>query len=134
MIYRDPITDSPNPHRLYRNRDEGVIAGVCAGIADYVGMRVWQVRAIALIALAIAPPPTLIVYLILAIVLRSRPARLYRNQEEERFWQSVSLKPTGTFQGLRHTFRDLEARLADMERAVTSSEFKLDREIRGLDR
>ena len=33
---------SPNPHRLYRNPEEGVLFGVCAGLADYFGGKAWQ--------------------------------------------------------------------------------------------
>ena len=35
---------SPNPRRLYRDVEHGVIAGVCAGIADYFGISVRALR------------------------------------------------------------------------------------------
>lgn len=32
----DPLYTSQNPHRLYRNPANGVLFGVCAGLADYL--------------------------------------------------------------------------------------------------
>jgi phage shock protein C len=123
---------SPNPHRLYRNPDRGVLAGVCAGIADYLGVRTWQVRLAAVILLFIFSFWTVVLYILAAIFLKRRPAEVFRNPEEERFWRSVSGRPLDTFSGLRHKFRELDARLAGLERHVTSDEFTLDREIRKL--
>ena len=62
-----------------------------------------------------------------------RPRQIaYGGREEERFWRAVSGRPRDTFHGLRHEFREMEQRLATLERIVTSPEFKLDREIRDL--
>ncbi|RMH38579.1 MAG: PspC domain-containing protein, partial [Gammaproteobacteria bacterium] len=41
-------TMSVERRRLYRLPDEGKIAGVCAGIARYLGLETWVVRIIAL--------------------------------------------------------------------------------------
>jgi phage shock protein C len=125
--------DSPNPHRLYRNRQRRVLAGVCAGFADYLGLKAWQTRAIAVLALVFFLPQTLLVYGILAVVLKPRPEQLYRSTEEERFWRSVSGKPDATFHGLRHRFRELEARLGRMERHVTSDEYELKRKFDAME-
>ena len=44
-----------NPHRLFRDKENAVIAGVCAGIADYAGLNRRGTRiAIALLTLAVA--------------------------------------------------------------------------------
>ncbi len=53
---------SPNPHRLYRDPDAGVIFGVCAGLADYFGVKIWQVRTAAVLMLMI---PMLILFMFL---------------------------------------------------------------------
>lgn len=49
--------------KLARSADEIVIAGVCAGLADYCGFRPGITRILAVIALIIAPPVTAIAYL-----------------------------------------------------------------------
>lgn len=130
----DRLTGSPNPHRLFKDPENGVIFGVCAGLAAYFGLQVWQVRVAAVVSLLIFMPQTILAYLVLAAILPRRPAQLYRTPEEEEFWRSVSGTPRETFSALRHRFRDFDERIAAMERTVTSNEFKLDRDIRNLDR
>ena len=103
---RDDYISSPNPKRLYRSRDK-VIAGVCGGIADRMG---WD--------------PT---------VTRIGAAVLNLTPDEERFWTSVSDRPRETFSNIRYKFKDMDDRLARMERAVTSEEWKLRREFRDLE-
>jgi phage shock protein C len=53
--------------------------------------------------------------------------------EEDAFWRGVERQPTTTFSNLRYQFRDLEERLADLERSVTSKEWKLRRDFRDLE-
>ncbi len=60
---------------LYRSSDEKVVAGVCAGLADRFDLNVTGLRwLLALTALFFTGIP-IIVYLILAILLKSRPTR-----------------------------------------------------------
>ncbi|HET8728507.1 MAG TPA: PspC domain-containing protein, partial [Alphaproteobacteria bacterium] len=54
--YRDPVDGSPDPTRLYRNPDRGMILGVCAGLADYFGMKDWHIRGLAILFLCVFPP------------------------------------------------------------------------------
>ncbi len=124
---------SPNPHRLYRSQDR-ILGGVCGGIAEYFGWRPWLVRLAALVLLMMVTPPVLISYLLAWFWLKERP-RLQPQitPEEERFWRNVSTKPKVTMSELRHKFRGLEGRLADMERVVTSEEYKLKRAFRDLE-
>jgi phage shock protein C len=125
-----------NSHRfrLWRDPDRGVLAGVCAGIADYIGAEPIVVRVIAVVGLVFFFVPTLAAYVILAVVLRPKPPSLYESRDEEAFWRGVNTAPTDTFQSLRHKFRDLEERLRQMESQVTSSDFELHRKFRDLGR
>ncbi len=125
---------SPNPHRLYRDPEGGVLFGVCAGLADYFGAKAWQMRAAAVLLLCFFPPWAIITYLMAAIFLPRRPERKpYRSRDEEEFWRSVSGRPEQTFSALRYRFRTLEERLAGLERHVTSDEFKLNRAFRDIE-
>ena len=125
---------SPNPHRLYRNPEDGVLFGVCAGLADYFGAKAWQMRAAAVLLLMFFPPWAVIMYLMASIFLPRRPDRKpYRSRDEEEFWRSVSGRPEQTFSALRYRFRTLEERLAGLERHVTSDEFKLNRAFRDIE-
>ena len=130
----EEIYESPNPHRLYRNPRDGMVFGVCAGLADYMDVAAWKLR-IAFIAFAFFfPPGAFVIYLMGAFFLRRRPEvrAAPADAEEDRFWRAVSGRPSETFHALRHRFRELDARLATMEHVVTSEEFRLAREIDNL--
>ena len=119
---------------LYRDPTNGVIAGVCAGIAEYLGIEPIAVRIGFVLGLIFFFPPTLIAYIVLAIALKRRPPALYASREEEAFWRGVATAPDDTLQTLRRHFGDLESRLRAMERQVTSDEFDLHRKFRDLGR
>lgn len=124
---------SPNPHHLYRDPDNGVILGVCAGFAAYFG---WERRTLR-IALALSAifflPQVLVVYVLAAIFMKRKPSPVYGTGEEAMFWRGVSMRPVDTFATLRYRFRSLEERLIRLEKHVTSKEFALDRDFRDLD-
>ena len=46
----------------------------------------------------------------------------------------MSRDPRGTFGTLRYRFREIDRRIADIEKTVTGSDFKLRREFRDLER
>jgi phage shock protein C len=123
-----------NPFRLYRDRERGILAGVCAGIADYIGIEPIVVRLAALAGLFFFFPVTLIAYVVLALALPPKPAELYASREEETFWRGLSAEPAATLDSLKRRFRDLEERLARMESQVTSGDFELHRKFRDLGR
>lgn len=127
-------TNSTQRFRLWRDRDRGIIAGVCAGIADYIGAEPIVVRIIAVAGLIFFFVPTAAAYLVLAVALRTKPPALYATRDEEKFWRGVNTAPADTFATLKAKFRDLEERLGQMESQVTSSDFELHRKFRDLDR
>ncbi|MGK2924966.1 MAG: envelope stress response membrane protein PspC [Lysobacterales bacterium] len=120
-----------NPHRLYRDRENAMLAGVCAGISEYFGLNRKGVRVVT--ALLIVFPPffafVAISYVILAIVLPVKPTDLYEDKEQAEFWRGVSNAPADVFGSLSHRFRELNLRLERMEAFVTSKEFEIDREL-----
>ncbi len=121
-------------NRLYRHTDNGVLRGVCAGLADYFGVSVVTVRVLTLISLFLFPPATLLAYLIAGFALPPAPDKLFESDEEARFWRDLRTEPSGTFSDLRHRFRGTEQRLRTVESYVTSSGFELAREIDDLER
>jgi phage shock protein C len=125
-------TNSSRRHRLWRDGDRGIIAGVCAGIADYIGVEPIVVRLVAVLGLVFFFPPTIVVYVILAVVLRPKPPALYASPDEEAFWRGVGTAPADTLQSLKRKFVDLEARLGQMESQVASGDFELHRKFRDL--
>ena len=121
-------------HRLWRDTDRGILAGVCAGIADYVGVEPIVVRLGAVLGLVFFFPPTIAAYVILAIALRPKPPALYSSADEEAFWRGVGTAPADTVNSLKRKFADLEGRLGYMESQVTSGDFELHRKFRDLSR
>lgn len=120
-----------NPHRLYRDKENALIAGVCAGIAEYFG---WNRKGMRLVTalLCLFPPffPFIVVsYIILAIALPAKPRDLYETREQADFWRGVSNAPADVFGSLSHRLRELKLRLERMEAYVTSKEFEIDREL-----
>jgi phage shock protein C len=128
-----PFT-SPNPHQLYRDKENGKLLGVCAGLADYLGVDVMFVRIGTVLGAVFFTMPVVGAYLLAALVLKTKPPRAYASREEEDFWRTVATKPDVTVAGLRQKFRDVERRLAGMETYVSSKEFELNRAINDLDR
>lgn len=127
---------SPNPRRLYRPRDRKTVSGVCAGIADYFNIDVTWVRVGAVVGLfATGFWPVVIGYIIAAVVIPERPVSVPepKTAEEDQFWRGVSHRPDMTFSNLKYRFRDMDERLADLERVVTSDEWKLRRDFRDIE-
>jgi phage shock protein C len=120
-----------NPHRLFRDKENAMIAGVCAGIADYFGLNRKGVRLVTFLMMLFPPFFAFIIisYVILTIVLPVKPTGLYQDQEQAEFWRGVSNAPSDVFGALRHRFRELNHRLERMEAFVTSKEFEIDREL-----
>ena len=125
---------SGNPFRLYRNTERGILAGVCAGIADYLGIEPIVVRLATVLGLIFFSFPTILAYIVLAMLLKPKPPALFRNGDEERFWRGVSTAPADTFQSLKRKFGELEDRLRHMEGQVASGDFDLHRKFREIDR
>lgn len=125
----------PDPRRMYRDRRRGVLAGVCAGIADYFDFSLTGTR-VATVLLAVPLFPWIpLGYVTLALVLPPRPQEpLYRDDDEEAFWRSVRASPIATLSRVRHKYRELEARMQRLERYVTSRHYGLDRDFRDLER
>lgn len=120
-----------NPHRLFRDKENAVLAGVCAGIAEYFGLNRKGVRLVTVLFMLFPPFFAFIVisYVVLTIVLPVKPGNLYDNSEQAEFWRGVSNAPSDVFGALRHRFRELNLRLEKMEAFVTSREFEIDQEL-----
>ena len=120
-----------NPNRLYRDKENAMLAGVCSGIANYAGLNRKGVRIVTLLLMLFPPFFAFIVvsYVVLAIVLPVKPEDQFESREQAEFWRGVSHAPADVFGSLRHRFRELNLKLEKMEAYVTSKEFEFDREL-----
>ena len=78
--------------RLYRDRENGLFLGVCAGLAECFDVRVSALRVLAVIALVLMFWPVLFVYLTAGFLLHDRPLRYRGREHEARFWRSGSFE------------------------------------------
>ncbi|MEE2878707.1 MAG: envelope stress response membrane protein PspC [Pseudomonadota bacterium] len=134
--HEEDMFRSRNPKRLYRSREHRVWAGVCGGIAERFGWDPIVVRLLTVAAFFFLAGPLVIIAYILMILIVPKAPRSFRHMapEEEAFWRGVSDRPRATYSGLKYTFMDLEDRLQNLERNVTSDEWRLRREFRNLEK
>ena len=123
------LYERKNPHRLCRDKDNAMLAGVCAGLASYFGLNRKGLRLIVAVSTVFFFPFIVPAYIILAIILPASSECLYQNESQEKFWRGISMAPTDVFSNLSHRFRELDIRLQKMETYVTSREFEMDREL-----
>ncbi|MEM1193926.1 MAG: envelope stress response membrane protein PspC [Pseudomonadota bacterium] len=118
----------PNLYHLRRDPANGMIAGVCAGIARHFGYPVEWVRIGWVASAFFSGTLSIFAYIACAIFIRPegrRPASFKPSPEEEKFWRTFSSRPRSSLAQLKHRFRALDARISDMEYTVTSDEYGL---------
>jgi phage shock protein C len=117
---------------LYRDKLNGKIMGVCSGIADYTGVNVGWIR-LGAVVLALSIGGVIIpAYFIAGWVLNKKPAGLYEDRQEQKYWQRVRQSPKRTAREIRARFRDIDHRLAEVENFYVSNNARLSAEIERL--
>ena len=123
---------SPSRTKFYRDKANGKVMGICAGIAEYTGFDVTLVR-IGMVVLTVAVSGTLIpIYFIAGWIAPEKPRDLYETVEDQKFWQGVRTNPKRSTAEVRSKFRELDRRLADIETHYTSRNTRLADEIEAL--
>ena len=114
---------------LYRSRN-GVILGVCRGIAEYFDFSAFWVRAIAVGLLIFSGFwPVTILYFIAALLMKPEPAIPIDTDEEQEFYDSYVHSRKGAIDRLKRRYDHLDRRIRRMEDTVTSREFNWDRKL-----
>lgn len=130
--------------RFVRNADKALLAGVCAGIADYFGFNLRVTRLLVIIAFFVATPITLISYFAIVCLVPAessrhgyttgpccgprRRRRMSRREKKE----AAEETQRQAAEAVSRRAQSLDERLARIERYVTSSRYDLDREFRNL--
>jgi len=119
--------------KFYRDKRNGKLFGVCAGIADYTGFDVSLVRICFLAAMFMSGGGILPFYFIAALVTPTKPVSLERvDREEQQFWQGVRASPARAARDISSRMKDIDRRLADIESYVTTENRTLAQEIEQL--
>lgn len=117
--------NSSYPPGLWRAPSQGMVAGVCAGIAQRFDVPVIAVRLGTLMATAIAFPVAVTGYFVMAAFLPRRTG------------PEISLAtggaPCPSRAALQERFLALECRLRGLEAHVVSREFRLKQAFRDMD-
>ena len=131
---------------LLRDDANGKIAGVCAGIADYFGWELWLVRIITVSAFFLGAGGFVFVLYVAAWVVLEKKSKAAAKQESSadykpaterpvevktRVWQRGEA-PKQALTHLQQQFDNIELKLRNMERHVTSSKYQLNREFNRL--
>ena len=118
--------------RFYRDKANGKFMGVCAGIADYTGLEVLWVRLAVVVGTLCGLGFLPIVYFALGFLSEKKPAALYTDREEQKFWQGVRQSPARSAREVRASLRDMDRRLAEVEHFYVSNNPRLVQEIESL--
>lgn len=87
MSYRTWNIDRGPLRGFYRDRENGWIFGVCAGLADRFNLRVGAVRVVAAILLLLFFWLTLALYFGVTILVREKPLVYSGRASEFEFWR-----------------------------------------------
>lgn len=111
--------------KLWRIPQQGMLRGVCAGIAQYLGVPVKLVRLLVVLSVIFGLAFfTLVVYIILSFVLDPMPDNLATGEDQPTSGELLDAVDKELAAG--------EKRLRDMERYVTSDTFTLRSRFRQL--
>ena len=140
--------------RIYKNRHNKKIAGVCSGIADYLEINPFIVRLLALLSLFFGPF-AIIAYIVAYVVMDTNPddndyvysrrarhrdsgnpdsCEPPRKQHQGRSFNKPFDKPFDKrdIEDCADKFSDLERKLERLEATITSKKFKLHREFKRM--
>ena len=109
---------------IYRSRD-GLILGVCRGIAEHFDFSVFWIRTgMIVIFLLSGFWPVIGIYLVAALLMKPEPVRPFENDNQQEFYESYVHSPQSAAQRLKKKFRDLDRRIRRMEDTVTGRDYE----------
>lgn len=114
---------------VYRSRN-GVIAGVCRGLADYFNFSVAWFRFIVVIVTIFSGLwPMIILYALAAMVMKPEPVRPLNTEAERDFYDDYVQSRHSAARRMKRRYDHLERRLRRMENTVTAQDFDWDRRM-----
>lgn len=111
--------------KLYRVPEEGMVKGVCAGLAHYFDVPVRLIRVITVLSMFFGLfLLTLLAYIVLTLILDSAPEHYYQDEHQS--------TPHQLLDQLEYDLRFGEQQLRKVERYVTSDTFGVQNRFRQL--
>ena len=137
-------TDTYSGRRFYRDADRAVLGGVFAGIAGYLGFNLCVTRFLAVVLLFMTGPFLVIAYFAAVILTPAASGRSFpdgsigrrrdrRKRRKRKEAASEAPIPRAVrAETLRQKCAELDARLQQLEKHVTSRRFQIDQELSQL--
>ncbi len=111
---------------LYRSRN-GLILGVCRGVAEYFDFSVFWTRAITFIIFLFSGFwPVIVLYFVAALVMKPEPVIPIQDEEQQEFYDSYVHSRSSAADRIKRRYKNLERRIQRMEDLVTTREFDWD--------
>lgn len=114
--------------RLYLNKDDAMISGVCSGLAEYLDVDTKIVRIIFGLGLFFWLPVAVVAYVALAWFVDAKPEQEHADSTEGEA-RSRAMPHRRRFAKMQTRYQRLEERLRALEEIVTSRAFQMDREL-----
>lgn len=139
-------TEAYADRRFYRSADRALLGGVCAGMAEHFGFNLRVLRFLAIIAFIFAMPFSVVAYLAAVFLIParstssggrydSRERKCSRRERRRARKEAKHQRETGPSEAaikVREECENLDKRIVELEKIITSSRYQLDREIRNL--
>lgn len=116
--------------KLYLDKQNAKIAGVCAGLADYLEWDLKFVRIVWVIATIMWAPVMITAYVVMAWLVDPKPDVGFTTVSPSAPWPTDPAAPRRRLVDVQDRFGRLEGRLRSLERVVTSPEYRMDRELK----
>ncbi len=114
---------------LYRSR-QGMVFGVCKGIADHLDFSAFWLRVIIIALLFVSGFfPVVFFYILAALLMKPEPVLPLRNEQEEEFYNSYVTGRKMALMRLKRTFDSLDRRIQRMENIVTARDYSWDQRL-----
>lgn len=135
----DPFDDGMAPRAPrreggpYRSRN-GLLFGVCRGLADHLEVPVLWVR-LAVIAAGFFTGwvPVIIAYVLAALLLRLEPVLPFASDEDAEFYASYTTSRPMAIHRLKRSFENLDRRIQRLEDAVTAKDYDWEQRLKESD-
>lgn len=123
--FRDQVDIITSTNGIYRSR-QGILMGVCRGLAQHFNFSIFWTRVIAFIFFLITGFwPAGVLYIIAGLMLKLEPVIPLENETDQEFYQSYTTSKTSAIQRIKRKFDNIDRRIQRMEHTVTSREFEL---------
>ena len=122
-------TNTQRRYGIYRSR-EGIILGVCKGIAKHFDFSTFWIRTGFIILFLLSGFwPVIGIYFVAALLMKPEPVRPINSEDEQEFYDSYVNSPSSAAQRLKRQFEKLDRRIRRMEDKVTGREFEWERKF-----